>query len=48
MHLQTAGASRPKLSLAFAGKKTAEAASERRSPTLSAHELRRIVADHIG
>ena len=48
MHFQTVGASRPKLTLAFAGKKAGEAPFERRSPTLSAHELRRIVAEHIG
>ena len=48
MNLQNIGDSRPKLSLAFAGKKADEAAFRQTSPTLSAHELRRIVAEHIG
>lgn len=48
MHLQTQGANRPKLTLAFAGKDQSRLPTERRSPTLSAHEVRRIVADLIG
>ena len=44
---QTAGRGRQKLSLAF-GATASRDASERRSATLSAQELRRIVAEHIG
>lgn len=46
MNVQTTGASwRPRLSLHFGGRsKPGAATTERRSPTLSDHELRRIVA----
>lgn len=41
------GGRRPKLSLAFAGT-SGRAPIERRSPTLSGRELRRIIAELIG
>ncbi|HEY0627091.1 MAG TPA: hypothetical protein VGD10_10200 [Allosphingosinicella sp.] len=47
MQVQTLGGSRPKLTLAYGAKTPGQAPAERRSPTLSARELRRIVADLI-
>jgi hypothetical protein len=48
MHLQIMSATRPKLALNYAGAKAGNIHSQRRSPTLSAQELRRIVAERIG
>ena len=50
MNVQTIGARRPRLSLPFGGPtdKMSRTPSKRRSPTLSGHELRRIVSEMIG
>mgnify|MGYP006190974657 CR=1 FL=1 len=48
MQVQTFGASRPKLTLPFGRIPVSQAAIERRSPTLTGHELRRIVSEILG
>jgi hypothetical protein len=48
MNIQTTGAQRPKLSLPFGRPNSSRQPSVRRSPLLSDHELRRIVAGMIG
>jgi hypothetical protein len=48
MHVQTAGATmRPTLALDFGGRAERAATGERRSPTLSVQDLRRLVAAMI-
>ncbi len=48
MNIQTSGAQRPKLSLPFGRPNSSRQPSGRRSPLLSDHELKRIVAGMIG
>ncbi|HEV2747263.1 MAG TPA: hypothetical protein VGW34_08195 [Allosphingosinicella sp.] len=48
MNVPTTGAARAKLSLPYGTRQPGGAACERRSPTLTDHELRRIVAGMIG
>jgi len=46
MNVQTIGSHRPRLNLPFGRTRTANA--ERKSPTLSAQELRRLVSEMLG